>query len=66
MGTRASTTPTESEKRNVSEKLDALNAKVRRQPIPCSAIRRSMEATLENKSKKQRSSQRPASASWKP
>jgi len=65
MGTKEISPPGNSGKRAVSEELDALNARVRRQRIPRSSIRRSMEATLQEKSRKRRTTQSPASSGWK-
>lgn len=49
----------------VQEQLDSLNAQVRARRNPGQALRRSMEAALERKTRKTRGRQRPASAGYK-
>lgn len=49
----------------VQEQLDSLNAQVRARRNPGQALRRSMEAALERKTRKARGRQRPASAGYK-
>ena len=51
-----------SPKGNASETLDSLNAQLRRKS---NAIRRSMEAGLEEDARKRRTSEAPASSAWK-
>jgi hypothetical protein len=48
---------------NPAEALDALNVQLRRKSSQ--AFRRSVEATLEKKTKKRRTSEAPASSAWK-
>jgi len=62
MATKDSLPSSKSGKGAISEKLDALNARLRRQRAPSSAIRRSMEVALEEKSKKRRTAQSPATS----
>jgi len=52
-----------SKEANPAEALDSLNARLRRKSKE--AIRRSVEATLEKKSKRRRVSQAPTSSAWK-
>jgi hypothetical protein len=52
-----------SKQTNPAEALDSLNALLRRKSKE--SIRRSVEATLEKKSKRRRVSQAPASSAWK-
>jgi hypothetical protein len=48
---------------NPAEALDTLNARLRRKSKE--SIRRSVEATLEKKTKRRRTSEAPASSAWK-
>jgi hypothetical protein len=63
MGTKEVSSSSKAREGAIREKLDALNAKSRRQRV--STIRRAMEADLEAKSKKRRSTQAPTSSAWK-
>jgi hypothetical protein len=49
----------------VQDQLDSLNAQARARRNPGQALRRSMEAALERKTRKARGRQRPASAGYK-
>src|ERR1051326_3935506 len=55
--------PTNPRKSNASETLDALNVRLRRRS---GAIRRSMEADLEEKARNRRTGEAQASAAWEP
>jgi hypothetical protein len=52
-----------SKETNPAEAIDTLNARLRRKSKD--AIRRSVEADLEKKSKRRRVSQAPATSAWK-
>jgi hypothetical protein len=52
-----------SDKSNPAEALDMLNAQLRRKSNQ--SVRRSVEADLEQKSKKRRTSEAPTSSAWK-
>jgi hypothetical protein len=49
----------------IGEELDALSGRIRKQRAPSATIRRAMEASIEAKSKKRRSTQPPTSSGWK-